>query len=177
MIFLWILLGVLVVAVIVAGVIGSRLPASHSARRAVLIPAHAGEVYGLVADFDAAALWRRDLKTVEPLPSVEGRRRFREIGKSGLVTYEVVEESPPHRIVVRIADERLPFSGAWTWEFEPEGDGVRVTVTEDARIHNAWFRFMARYIFGYTKAIDEVLSSLADHFEARRERGQGPVAD
>ncbi len=59
-----------------------------------------------------------------------------------------------------IADEGLGYSGTWTWRFAPEGAGTRVTLTEDGEVSNLLFRFLARFVFGYTKSIEEALQAL-----------------
>lgn len=54
----------------------------------------------------------------------EGPVRWRETGRDGTITYEVDAAEPPRRLVIRIADPKLPFGGTWTYVLEPDGGGV-----------------------------------------------------
>jgi hypothetical protein len=89
---------------------------------------------------------------------------FREEGKHGRVNYELVEDVPAQRMVTRIRDTDLGYSGQWTYSFTPENGGTRVTIREDGEVSNVLFRFMSRYVFGQTSTIDSYLTSLAKHF-------------
>lgn len=166
---LWIVLAALAAAVILIVLIGAALPASHQATGAVVVPAPPERVYHLLTDVARAPHWRPDLKAVDILGERDGRLQFRETGKSGVITFEFVERSAPSRIVTRIADDQLAFGGTWTWVLtaDPAG-GTRVAVTEDGVIKTAAYRFMARFLFGYNKSIDEVLGAIAAHFEPTR---------
>ncbi|TNF32455.1 MAG: SRPBCC family protein [Deltaproteobacteria bacterium] len=166
---LWIVLAALAVAVVLVLVIGALLPAEHQASDAVVVRAPAERVYDLLVDVARAPRWRTDLKAVDVLGEHEGRLQYRETGKFGVVLFELVERTPPTRVVTRVADEKLAFGGTWTWILTPDpSGGTRVAVTEDGVIRNAAFRFMARFLFGYDKTIDEVLGALAAHFEPTR---------
>ena len=80
------------------------------------------------------------------------------------ITFELVEDSPPSRRVVRIADKSLPFGGTWTFEIAAEGDGSSVRITEDGKIYNVIFRFVARFFVGYTSSIEGYLRDLGRKF-------------
>jgi uncharacterized protein YndB with AHSA1/START domain len=155
--------GLLVLAGIIA-LIGSRLPKAHVASRSILLRRSPQEVYAVVRDFDSAAKWRADLKRIE-VDAQQGRPvYFREEGKNGTINYELLEDVPAQRMVTRIRDIDLGFSGQWTYSFAPENSGTRVTIREDGEVSNVLFRFMSRYVFGQTATIDSYLTSLAKHF-------------
>jgi uncharacterized membrane protein len=155
--------GLLVLAGIIA-LIGSRLPKAHVASRSILLHRSAQDVYAVVRDFDSAPKWRSDLKRIE-VDAQPGRPvYFREEGKNGTINYEVVEDVPTQRMVTRIRDTDLGFSGQWTYQFAPENGGTRVTIREDGEVSNVIFRFMSHYVFGQTATIDSYLTSLAKHF-------------
>ena len=64
-------------------------------------------------------------------------------------------------MVTRIVDKELPFGGSWTWEISPAAEGgSRVSITENGEIYNPFFRFMARYVFGYTGTMETYLRNL-----------------
>ena len=151
--------GVLVLAGVMA-LIGSMLPKAHVASRSILFHRSPQDVYAVVRDFGSAPKWRADVKRIE----VETPVYFREEGKHGTVNYELVEDVPAQRMVTRIRDTDLGYSGQWTYSFTPENGGTRVTIREDGEVSNVLFRFMSRYIFGQTSTIDAYLTSLAKHF-------------
>ena len=62
--------------------------------------------------------------------------------------------------MTRIADKGLPFGGTWTLEITSEAGGAALRITEDGEIYNVIFRFMARYVFGYTSTIEGFLRDL-----------------
>ena len=159
--------GLMALAVAVVAIVGALLPRAHQASRSVVIAAPPEDVYRTVADFANAPAWRADAKRVEILGRVNGRLRFKEHGAHGAVTYEVTEEKPPQMLTTEIIDRNLGYSGSWTYTFAPEGPGTRVTITEKGDVSNVIFRFMARFVFGYTRSMDAFLASMAEHFRRR----------
>ena len=160
---IYIVVGIIGGVLLLAGVmalIGSMLPKAHVASRSILLPRSPQEVYGVVRDFGSAPRWREDVKRIE----VETPVYYREEGKHGTVNYELVEDVPAQRMVTRIRDTDLGYSGQWTYSFTPENGGTRVTIREDGEVSNVLFRFMSRFIFGQTSTIDSYLTSLAKHF-------------
>lgn len=155
--------GLILLAGIVA-LIGSRLPKSHVASRSILLRQSPQEVYAVVRDFGSAPKWRSDVKQMEVEAPQGGPVYFREVGKNGTVNYELVEDVPGQRMVTRIRDTDLGYSGQWTYLFAAENGGTRVTIREDGEVSNVLFRFMSRYIFGHTATMDSYLNSLAKRF-------------
>ena len=144
--------------------IGSRLQKSHVASRSVLLRQSPHDVYAVVRDFESATRWRSDLKRIEIETRPGGPVYFREEAKHGTTNYELLEDVPAQRMVTRIRDTNLGYSGQWTYSFVPENGGTRVTIREDGEVSNVIFRFMSRYVFGQTATIDTYLNSLAKHF-------------
>jgi hypothetical protein len=99
---------------------------------------------------------------VETQPN--GSVYFREAGSNDTVNYELVEDVPAQRIVTKIRDTDLGYSGQWTYTFAAENGGTRLTIREDGVVSNVIFRFMSRYVFGHTATIDSYLAALAKHF-------------
>ena len=154
------IVGGLLVIFGVMALIGSTLPKAHVASRSILLHRTPQDVYEVVRDFSSAPEWRADVKRIE----VETPVYFREEGKHGTVNYELVEDVPAQRMVTRIRDTDLGYSGQWTYSFTPENGGTRVTIREDGEVSNVLFRFMSHYIFGQTSTIDSYLTSLAKNF-------------
>jgi len=154
---------VIVVLAAIAALVGSRLPKNHSASRSIHLNKSPKEVYDLVRDFNSAPKWRSNVKSVEVQTQPDGKVHFREVG-SDTVDYVVAEDVPGQRLVTRILNTDLGYSGQWTYEFIPENGGTRVKITEDGVVSNVIFRFMSRYVFGHTATLDTYLTSLAKRF-------------
>ena len=164
---IFIVVGIVAGLLLLAGImalIGSRLPKAHVASRSILLHRSPQDVYAVVRDFGSAPQWRADLKRIDVDAQPGKPVYFREEGKNGTVNYELVEDVPAQRMVTRIRDTDLGYSGQWTYLFTPENVGTRVTIREDGEVSNVIFRFMSRYIFGQTATIDSYLTSLAKHF-------------
>ena len=162
-----IIVGLIVAVILLAGVaalIGSRLSKSHIVTRSIFLRQSPQNVYDVIRDFSSAPAWRSDVKRVEVQTRPDGKIHLREEGKNGTVNYELAEDVPGKRMVTRILDTDLGYSGKWTYVFAPENGGARVTITEDGEVSNALFRFMSRYVFGHTATLDAYLSALARRF-------------
>ena len=158
----WVLVGVIVVALVLAlaAFIGSRLGQSHraSVARAFSVPPEV--IWTAITDVEAFPSWRSGVKRVERLPDRNGFPVWIEEGRSGKMTLAIERMERPRILIGRIADPNLPFGGTWIYEIAPDGAGSRLTITENGEIYNPMFRFMARFIFGYEGTIRSYMSSL-----------------
>lgn len=151
---------ILVGAVIAA--IGAMLPKGHLASRSSRFKQPPEAVWKVIT---GPPDWRPDVRSLERLAPRDGRRSWRETDKRGqAITFESVEEIPPSRLVTRIADDNLPFGGRWILEITPSPDGCVLKITEDGEIYNPFFRFMARFVFGYSGSIEAYLKALHAKF-------------
>lgn len=160
----WVLIAILVLVVVVAviAVIGYLLPKNHLASRSSHFPQPPQAIWDVIT---GPPDWRPDIRSWEKLAARDSRRTWKEIDKHGqAITYQSIEESPPHRLVTRIADPTLPFGGTWTFAIEPEPIGCQVTITEAGEIYNPIFRFMSRFVFGYSGTIETYLQALHAKF-------------
>jgi uncharacterized membrane protein len=166
-VLIYIAVGVVAAVVLLAGVIaliGSQLPKSHVAVRSIFLRQSPEKVYAVIRDFGSAPSWRSDVKRIEVLPQTSGPLHFREEGSNGTVNYELAEDVPNQRMVTRILDTDLGYSGKWIYALAAENNGTQVTITEDGEVSNVLFRFMSRYVFGQTSTLDGYLTSLAKRF-------------
>jgi hypothetical protein len=144
------------------------LPRAHEATRSARFrKSSPRELYAIVRDFAAQPSWRTGLKSVELLPAVDGQVRYCEQSRHGAINYVVLEDVPGEKLVVKIADENLPFGGTWTFAFSelpPEAgganSGARLRITERGEVKNVIFRALARFVFGYTSTMDTLLRDL-----------------
>jgi hypothetical protein len=145
-------------------VIGALLPKSHLASRQIILHRSPDEVYQTVRDFSAAPSWRPDLERVEMIATADNHVRFREHGEQGGITYDLIEDRPGEKIVTRIADLDLGYSGAWTYTFTKEVESTRVQITESGEVSNILFRFLSRFVFGHTGTMEKYLTALGKKF-------------
>ena len=157
------IIGVLVLVVAVVALIGSQLPQSHTASRSILLRQPRQSVYAVIRDFKSAPAWRNEVKSVEITETPGQPTRFVEHGSDD-VNYELTEDVPNQRLVTRILNTDLGYSGKWTYELTDENGGTRVKITEDGEVSNVIFRFMSRYVLGHTSTMDSYLTALAKKF-------------
>jgi hypothetical protein len=156
----WLLLGGFAVGLIgIVAVIGACLPKGHRASRSAKFKAPPAVLWEALTNVSAFPQWRAGVKKVEILPGAT-LPRWREDGANGSITYEQVEASAPSRLVVRIADTGLPFGGTWTFQISAADPGWVVTIIENGEVYNVFFRFLSRFVFGYTSSTDAYLNSL-----------------
>jgi hypothetical protein len=144
--------------------IGLLLPREHSASGERRIAAPPEAVFALIADPAGYPTWRPGVSSVEVLST--SPLRFRERGSNGEILFEETERQSPARLVVRIADESLPFGGRWTYTVRPDGEGSILTIREDGFVKNPIFRFLARFVFGHTATLESCLDAAAKRFAA-----------
>ena len=150
-----------VVAIVLAIVgVGSALPREHVATVRARFAASPHATWMVISDPLGASTWRTDVKSIEALPDRDGRRAWREVSGSGTVTFVLAETTPERAMVTRIADDDLPFGGQWEFALHQSGAGSELTITERGFVKPALFRFMARYVFGYTSTMKGYLIAL-----------------
>jgi uncharacterized protein YndB with AHSA1/START domain len=167
---LWIavaLAGILILATL----IGWLLPKEHSVTREARFHQPPEVVWKTITDIDAMPSWRQGLKSVKRLPDGKGFPAWVETLDTGAVPLETVFAQPPTKLVVRIADPKLPFGGTWTYEIAPLPEGSSLRIREDGEIYNPVFRFLARFVFGYSGTIETYLKSMAKKFEEQSQVG------
>jgi ribosome-associated toxin RatA of RatAB toxin-antitoxin module len=157
---LWTALGLIGLVGVVA-CIGWLLPVGHEASRSEEFSKPPDVVYALVADVKNYPQWWKDTTQVDMLVDEANRTTFRQHTSTGPIVMTVTERVPPSRFVTKIDDPGQPFGGTWTWEIAPTSSGgARLTITERGEIYNPIFRFMARFVFGYTATIDSCLTAM-----------------
>jgi len=160
---LWIfvlLAGILILVV----VIGWLLPKQHTVAREARYHQPPEAVWKAITDIDAMPSWRQGLKSVKRLADQNGLPAWVETTDSGKLPFETVLSQPPSKLVVRIADPKLPFGGTWTYEISATSSGSILRIREDGEIYNPIFRFLSRFVFGYSGTIDAYLKSLSKKF-------------
>lgn len=166
----WILriLVVVVAIVLLVVVIGALLSKQHTVSRQAVYHQPPELIWQAVTDYQKFPEWRKSVLRVESFPSVNANPAWTEIAAHDMkIPLQVMESVPPQRLVIRIADPTLPWGGTWTTEIEPAGSGTGFTavrITEHGEVSNPFFRFMARFVLGYTSTIDTYLTDLGQKF-------------
>ena len=151
----------LVVLVAMVVIVGYSLPQNHTASRTTHFSQPPERVWSVVTDFAAYPSWRKDVQSVEVLPSSEGKRSWRESSSRGSsLTFVTEDWDPPNHMIARIADKDLPFGGSWDYTISPNATGSTVTITENGEVYNPVFRVVSRFMSN-TATIDAYLSALA----------------
>jgi hypothetical protein len=162
-IILWIFI-VLAGLLMAALLIGWLLPEKHVATREGRYRQSPEAIWKAITDIDAMPSWRAGLKSVKRLPDHNGMSAWVETLDSGTIPLETTLSEPLQKLVVRIADPKLPFGGTWTYEVRAIPEGSALRITENGEVYNPFFRFVSRFILGYKNTIDGYLKSLARKF-------------
>jgi hypothetical protein len=104
----WVLIavGILIVVVAAVAIIGAMLPKNHLASRSSHFRQPPQAIWDVIT---GPPDWRQDIRSSEKLAPRDGRRSWKEIDKHGqAISYETIEETPPYRLVTRIADPKDP---------------------------------------------------------------------
>jgi len=158
----WILITLAIIGLLIVAVVGIGfvLPVKHVATRSARFAQPAEKIFLAISGIQSFPEWRPSVERVEVLPPSGAHPRFREIGSDGSILFETDSLVPNKRVVNRIAGRSLPFGGRWIYDLTPDGDGTRLTITEEGEVYNPIFRFVSRFIMGHTRTIDRYLGDL-----------------
>jgi Polyketide cyclase / dehydrase and lipid transport len=152
------ILGLIVLLVILVIAIGSMLPKAHTISRSAHYSASPEQLFALIA---GPQNWRPDVLESSEFTEADGRRFQKETTRDKTtMTYELLGIDAPRSIQRRIATQNLPFGGTWTFSLQPSDAGTTVRITEAGEVYNPFFRFVSRFILGYTRTLDGYLSAL-----------------
>lgn len=160
---LWIFVALAAVLILIT-LIGYLLPKGHTVTREARFRQSPEAIWKAITDIDDMPTWRQGLKSVKHLPDRQGLPTWVETLDNGAIPLETLSALPPSKLVVRIADPKLPFGGTWTYEITPQPSGSSLRIREEGEIYNPLFRFLARFVFGYTGTIDTYMKSMAKKF-------------
>lgn len=158
------IIAVLAGMLILVIVIGALLPKHHVASREGRYRQPPDVIWKTITDVDAMPAWRAGLKNVKRLSDRNGLPAWVETLNSGVIPLETTASEPRSKLVVRIADPKLPFGGTWTYQIRATPEGSALRITENGEVYNPVFRFVSRFLLGYTATIDGYLNSLAKKF-------------
>jgi len=160
------LAGLLVVVVVIVVVVGASLPVKHTVTREATYRATPAQLFELIVNVSEYPTWQKSVSKVEILPEIDGKARARETNGGTAITYEFSDIVPNQRLVSRIADDKLPFGGSWTYELIPAstGDTTTLRITENGEVYNVVFRFVSRFVMGHSATIDKYLEAVGTRY-------------
>jgi hypothetical protein len=156
---IWIAAAIAIAGILIV-LIGYSLPVRHSVTRRARVALPPEATFALLADVDGYRAWRPGVKALERQPDRDGRPAWTEDAGGMKIPMYFERMEPPSLLVGRIADPSLPFGGTWTYRIAAATSGSDVTITEDGEIYNPFFRFMSRFVFGYSRTLDEFVRDL-----------------
>jgi hypothetical protein len=163
---MWLLLipGVVVVAIIAMLIFGLLQPVKHSVTRSITLKQKPETVFAVLDKADDLPSWSSMVAKVERIPDRDGRPATRQAMKFGMtVIVSSLERKSPTRLVARMEKEGGSVWGTWTYDLAQEGDGCRVSITEDGEMKNPLFRALGR-LRGLDASINQQLNDLARRF-------------
>lgn len=145
--------------------IGLILPRNHKATSQIELRQPIDSAWAVIRALGETPAFWSELKSSARLPDSDGKETWGQTMKNGFTLPLVIdEESPPNRLVTRIAGAPgTPFGGRWIYQLEQASGGTRVSVTEDGWVSNPFFRVVSR-IMGYHTTLDSYLRALAKKF-------------
>jgi hypothetical protein len=144
--------------------VGLLLPREHRVSSQIVLRRPAGEVWAAIRNIAETPTWWPQVKAVTRLPDKEGHEVWEQKLSGFALVLEISQEAPPSRLRTDIVTRPdAPFGGTWIQELVPEGDGTRITVTEDGWVGNPIFRVVSR-ITGYHGTLDDYLKALGRRF-------------
>ncbi len=164
---IWIVVGLVSVVVGLVGVVilvGLALPRAHVASGSAVVSASEAEVWEAITGFEKMSEWRSGITRVERGEDQGGKAVWIEYSKTGPMAMAVEELVEGERLVTRIADDRLPFGGTWTFEIASGNGGTRVRITENGFVKNPIFRFVSRFVMGHHATLERYLKDLGREF-------------
>lgn len=155
------LFGLLIVAIGVLGILGSRLPETHVAIASIELAAPPQKVWDRINDMESFPSWVPEMTKMERLPDENGKQVWRQT--SGRNVFTTVNEvwNPPKRVLRTIKDEKGPFSGSWDHVIEDLDNGrSKLSITETGKIPSAIPRAILHYCFGETYYLQKFLDAV-----------------
>ena len=160
---LFLLIGLIVLAGIIAYVDGSSLPVDHTVSVTGAVPAPPQKVFALITNVADGARWRHSVKSVKVLPPDAGRDHWIEdLGHGQTMTFLATRTDFLTRRDVLLTVPGAPYGGTWTYELSPGAtpDETTLKITETGFIHPPIYRFVMAHIFGPTRNLDQYMTDI-----------------
>ena len=161
--WLLILAGIIGCFILIVMILGCFLPVRHTATVKVSVSSTPDKVWQRLADFRSYPVWRSDVKAIEVLSDSE----WIEVNeRNHKLPLKLIVKEPISRLIMKINGNGLPFGGDFECVLHPEGGRTIVTITENGAIYNPAFRFVSRFIIGYSATAKKYGDNLQRSFIA-----------
>jgi len=159
--FLFKLVLVLVVLLVATWFYGRSLERDHIVSSSITLIAPADSVWRVVRNFETQPNWWSALKSSKRLVGRPRETWEQDMGRSGIVRFEIRSETPGRRLVTEILnDDQQDFGGTWTYDVVTTGAGTEITITENGWVETPLYRVVSKWM-GKHRTIDSYLRSLA----------------
>jgi hypothetical protein len=151
----WLLKGAAGAAVLVAALylFGLSRPDTHVARTRAHYATAPEVLWAALSEVERWPEWNPEVRSVERLPDRNGHPVMNVVGSWGAAATKLTVVEPPARL--RTEMDAGDFSGSWSYELERAMDGGTVlTVTEEGRVGNPFFRAMMLFHDNYATMTD-----------------------
>ncbi len=150
---------------VLAVLVGSRLPKTHVAASSQRLHAPVDEVWETVTNFANFPKWRPGVSKVDAGPILGGHPSWYEYCAPKIrVHLQITVLERNQRLVTQLVGKKLPIYGAWEYEFAGDDTGTLLTITEIDKVYNPLLRVFTRIVFPHHAAMDVFLIALARHF-------------
>jgi hypothetical protein len=154
--------------------IGTSMPIDHDATCTGVYHQNAERIFDAIADDGASIAWRTDLRSITSASGSGSIAVWRETnGQGQTVDYQTVVSVRPSLLIRQIVpDPGLQFGGVWTYRVGPYyagaiSEGNSLQLSEHGQIYNPFFRFMARFVFGYESTMRTYLGQLGTFYHEK----------
>lgn len=161
--WVWIVAGALAFLVLALYVVGSFVEREHVATCRARFRQPAEALFAAITDVEGFPAWRA-VESVVRLDPIGGKPAYRETTRQGACVYAVERSDAPRELVLRIADDDLPYGGTWTFVVTPADGGATLAITEAGFVKPPIFRTLARFVFGYHATMEQYLGALGKKF-------------
>ena len=171
-----IILAALVALIVLPVVIGYLMPVRYEGTTTVEYDRTVQQVWDALQDVDAHPMTGKMTKSVETLPSDEGRPAWKEdMGRGEVINVRTTAFEPPDHMIREMSSGAVNMTSRWDYALEPAGEGCRVTLSgvtdiERGTWHTPIFRVMMVLGGGVKKGLDIQLDMVASTLETEAHR-------
>ncbi len=157
-------------------VIGFLMPVRYEGTTTVEYDRSVQQVWDALQNVETHPMTGRMMKSVETLPSDEGRPAWKEdMGHGEIMTVKTTTFEPPHHMTREMTAAAVNMTSEWEYALEPAGQGCRVSLSgvtdiETGTWHTPIFRVMMVVGGGVKKGLDTQLDMAASTLEAQAHR-------
>lgn len=171
------LAAILIVLLCLTGVVylaGRMQPEQHMVTQSAIVAAPATDVWKRINDAPSEPTWRHSVKSIHADAPQNGLPCYTE--DLGITLHVCVQRTDGERLrIVSVSDAKQNFDGSWTFlvqpgdATQPNGKTTRLTITEDASVHSAFWRG-AMVITGMDRSLRGYLTDLSRSFSGTPEQ-------